>query len=370
MDGQTVTVDIVNGLDKVVDSYAAKISDGDWSVRVDATDAQGLADGTYTVTANITDVAINPAAPEASQTFTVDTVTPTAAVTVDHSDVNLAANTALVTFSFSEAPTDFTAANITTTGGTLGTLTAVNATTYTATFTAASGTDISNAAVSVDNTWHEDNGNPGTAASTSFTVDTVTPTAAVTVDHSDVNLAANTALVTFSFSEAPTDFTAANITTTGGTLGTLTAVNATTYTATFTAASGTDISNAAVSVDNTWHEDNGNPGTAASTSFTVDTVTPTAAVTIDHSDVNLAANTAMVTFSFSEAPTDFTAGNITTTGGTLSTLTAVNATTYTATFTAASSTDISNAAVSVTTLGTRTTAIRAPPPAPASRSTR
>ena len=347
VDGQTVTVDIVNGLDKVVDSYAAKISDGDWSVRVDATDAQGLADGTYTVTANITDVAINPAAPEASQTFTVDTVTPTAAVTIDHSDVNLAANTALVTFSFSEAPTDFTAANITTTGGTLGTLTAVNATTYTATFTAASGTDISNAAVSVDNTWHEDNGNPGTAASTSFTVDTVTPTAAVTVDHSDVNLAANTALVTFSFSETPTDFTAANITTTGGTLGTLTAVNATTYTATFTAASGTDISNAAVSVDNTWHEDNGNPGTAASTSFTVDTVTPTAAVTVDHSDVNLAANTALVTFSFSEAPTDFTAANITTTGGTLGTLTAVNATTYTATFTAASGTDISNAAVSV-----------------------
>src|SRR5208282_4701356 len=112
---------------------------------------------------------------------------------------------------------------------------------------------------SVDNNWHEDNGNPGTAASATFTVDTLTPTAAVTIDHSDVNLAANTALVTFSFSEAPTDFTAANITTKGGTLGTLTEVNATTYTATFTAASATDISNGSVSVDNNWHEDNGNP---------------------------------------------------------------------------------------------------------------
>ena len=84
--------------------------------------------------------------------------------------------------------------------------------------------------------------------------------------------------MTFSFSEAPTDFTAANITATGGTLGTLTAVNATDLHRDLHGGAGTDISNAAVSVDNTWHEDNGNPGTGASTSFTVDTVTPTAAV--------------------------------------------------------------------------------------------
>ena len=137
-------------------------------------------------------------------------MTPTAAVTVDHSDVNLAANTAMVTFSFSEAPTDFTAANITTTGGTLGTLTSVNATTYTATFTASvqhrhhqcGGERRSRA-------WHEANGNPGAGASTSFTVDTVTPTASVSINNSDVNLAANTALVTFNFSEAPTTFTLA-----------------------------------------------------------------------------------------------------------------------------------------------------------------
>ena len=200
-------------------------------------------------------------------------MTPTVAVTIDHSDVNLAANTALVTFSFSEAPTDFTAANITTKGGTLGTLTEVNATTYTATFTAASGTDISNAAVSVDNNWHEDNGNPGTAASTSFTVDTVTPTVAVATSNTDVTVAHNTATITFSFSEAPTSFTLADTTATGGTLGTLTEVNATTYTATFTGAANTDINNASVGViAGSWQENNGNPGAAGTTgSFTVDT---------------------------------------------------------------------------------------------------
>src|SRR5260370_30995479 len=99
----------------------------------------------------------------------------------------------------------------------------VDATHYTATFTAAANTDISNGAVSVNNTWHEANGNPGSAtASTAFVVDTVTPTAAVTVASSDVNLAANTALVTFTFSEAPTDFTLAKTSANGGSLSNLT----------------------------------------------------------------------------------------------------------------------------------------------------
>ena len=40
----------------------------------------------------------------------------------------------------------------------------------------------------------------------------VTPTAAVTVGSSDVNLARNTATVTFGFNEAPVGFTLANIT--------------------------------------------------------------------------------------------------------------------------------------------------------------
>ena len=48
----------------------------------------------------------------------------------------------------------------------------------------------------------------------------------------------------------------------------------TTYTATFTAAAGTVISNGSVSVDNAWHEINGNPGNGATRSaFVVDTVT-------------------------------------------------------------------------------------------------
>ena len=71
-------------------------------------------------------------------------------------------------------------------------------------------------------------------------------------------------------------------------------VNATTYTATFTAAANTDIDKAVVSVNvNSWQEVKGNPGMGATSSaFKVDTVTPAVAVSINNSDVNLAYDTA------------------------------------------------------------------------------
>ncbi|MDH6263564.1 hypothetical protein M2427_007520 [Bradyrhizobium sp. BR13661] len=132
--------------------------------------------------------------------------------------------------------------------------------------------------MSVDNTWHNADGNLGTGfTSPVFVVDTVTPTAAVAVSSADVNLVHNTALVTFTFSQAPSDFNLGHTSAVGGTLGPLTASpDGKTYTATFTANAGTDIANASVSVDNTWHNADGNLGTGfTSPVFVVDTVTPT-----------------------------------------------------------------------------------------------
>src|SRR5260370_8489260 len=64
-------------------------------------------------------------------------------------------------------------------------------------------------------------------------------------------------------------------------------------------------------------------------------VTPSVAVSISSSDVNVAASTATVSFVFSEAPTDFTlAGDTTASGGTLSALASSDATHYTPTRTA------------------------------------
>ena len=311
-----------------------------------------IANAVVSVDGAWTDAAGNPGAASSSTPFLIDTLTPTAAVSVSSSDVNLASNTATVTFGFNEAPVGFTAANINAQGGTLSGLTAsADGLTYTATYTASANTDIANAVVSVDGAWTDAAGNPGAASSsTPFLVDTLTPTAAVSVSSSDVNLASNTATVTFGFNEAPVGFTAANINAQGGTLSGLTAsADGLTYTATYTASANTDIANAVVSIDGAWTDAAGNPGAASSsTPFLVDTLTPTAAVSVSSSDVNLASNTATVTFGFNEAPVGFTAANINAQGGTLSGLTAsADGLTYTATYTASANTDIANAVVSV-----------------------
>jgi hypothetical protein len=122
--------------------------------------------------------------------------------------------------------------------------------------------------------WHDANGNAGAGGSTSFTVDTVTPTVAVAINSSNVTLAHNTATVTFAFSEAPVSFVLGDTSATGGSLTNLQKVDATHYTATFTGAANTDISNASVSViGGSWQEGNGNPGAGgAAGNFTVDTM--------------------------------------------------------------------------------------------------
>jgi Bacterial Ig-like domain len=108
-----------------------------------------------------------------------------------------------------------------------------------------------------------------------FTVDTVVPMVAVSIDNSFLNKAHNTGTVTFTFSEAPTAFTLADTSAVGGMLSNLRGSGGS-YTATFTGAAETHITNAFVSVTaGSWQEDNGNPGTGGTTAlFQVDTLTP------------------------------------------------------------------------------------------------
>ncbi|WP_434722670.1 FG-GAP-like repeat-containing protein [Mesorhizobium sp. RIZ17] len=208
--------------------------------------------------------------------YTIDKTAPQVSLSLDHSQLNLAAETAVVTFAFSEAVTGFGLTSVTASGGSLSNLqTSDGGKTYTATFTAANGVDVANADVGVNAGGYQDlAGNAGSAGDIgSFMVDTVTPTVAVSVSSSNLTLSARTATVTFSFSEAPVSFALANAAVVGGALSNLQKVNATTYTATFAAAANTQIGNASVSVTgNSWQEGNGNPGTGGTTgNFSVDT---------------------------------------------------------------------------------------------------
>jgi hypothetical protein len=74
-DGQTVTVTIVDDTGKVVDSYTTTAVGGTWSVSVTSAQATALADGSYTVTASVSDAAGNSAT--ATRALTVDEETDT-----------------------------------------------------------------------------------------------------------------------------------------------------------------------------------------------------------------------------------------------------------------------------------------------------
>ena len=69
--GQIVTVNILNSQNAVVDSYTTTDQSNAWSVSVTSAQALALADGAYTVTAEVADKAGN-VAPLATKTLTVD----------------------------------------------------------------------------------------------------------------------------------------------------------------------------------------------------------------------------------------------------------------------------------------------------------
>ena len=144
--------------------------------------------------------------PDAAFTATFDTVRPTVAITL--SDSTLAAGeTALVTFTFSEAPVNFSVADVTAPNGVLSGFTATgNPLVYTATFTpTASVTDTSNL-ITVGTAWSDAAGNApaGSTNSLNYIVDTMAPTVTtLTYGTNDGALAAGEAVtLTVTFSEA------------------------------------------------------------------------------------------------------------------------------------------------------------------------
>ncbi|MFB9270148.1 Ig-like domain-containing protein [Bradyrhizobium erythrophlei] len=74
--GQPVTVKIIDSSGHVVHAFTTAVINNTWSVSVSSTDAKLLHDGSYTVTADVSDAAGNPA-PRATQAITVDETPPT-----------------------------------------------------------------------------------------------------------------------------------------------------------------------------------------------------------------------------------------------------------------------------------------------------
>ena len=287
-----------------------------------------------------------PSAGYSSANYTIDTLRPTVGIVLADTALRVG-ETSLVTFTFSSAPTDFAAADVTAPSGSIG---AVSATAdplvFTATYTPTADTTDSSNLMSVGTSWTDDAGNApaGTTDSLNYAVDTTRPT--VSIVFTDTALkAGETSLVTFTFSEIAADFDNTDLTIVNGTLTSVASGDGITWTATYTPTTDIEDASNVMSAGIAWLDASGNmpSGTTDSANYTIDTLRPTVAVTMsDYAVKN--GDTPTVTFTFSSAPTDFAAADVTAPSGSIG---AVSATAdplvFTATYTpTADTTDSSN----------------------------
>ena len=191
---------------------------------------------------------------------------------------------------------------------------------------------------------------PPTASQNAAGADVTAPSATIVVSDTALKVG-DTSLVTITFNKAVTGFSNADLTLANGTLTDVASTDSgVTWTATFTPSTDlTDTSNV-ITLANTGVTDaagNAGVGTTDSNNYAIDTAAPTLAITSDVSAVK-AGETATITFTFSEAPTGFAAGDVTTTGGALSGLAVTgNALVYTATFTPTAGQGSGNASITI-----------------------
>ncbi|WP_195763541.1 Ig-like domain-containing protein [Duganella guangzhouensis] len=341
--GETVQVSLDNGNTWV--NASASTGSTNWTL------SGRTLSGSDTLQVRVNDAAGNHGAAW-SAAYVLDTTAPTATVSSDLAALK-AGQSATLTFSFSEAPSNFTVSSLTVSGGTVSGLTAtVDPLVYTATFTPTSNQSGVTATVQVKAGGYIDAaGNNGQAsATTPIVINTTVPSLIITSNDTALK-AGETATLTFTFTSPPTGFTASDINYSNGTLSGFTVTaNPLVYTALFTPDTNLGSGAAAISVGTGSYTDAfGNAGTGASApAISIDTLAPTVAITSNVSAVK-AGETAIVTFTFSEAPTGFTASDVVTTGGTLSGLVATsgNPLVYTATFTPTAGIQNVNASITI-----------------------
>ncbi|WGK90749.1 Ig-like domain-containing protein [Pseudomonas migulae] len=278
-----------------------------------------------------------------SNNYAIDTVRPTVTIVVADTALSIG-ETSLVTFTFSEAVSGFTNADLTIANGTL---TAVSSSdggiTWTATFTPNTSINDTTNLIVLNNTGINDlsgNAGTGTTNSNNYAIDTVRPTATIVVADNALKIG-ETSLVTITFAEAVSGFSNADLTIANGTL---TAVSSSdggiTWTATFTPTSSITDSTNLITLDNTGVSDlsgNAGSGTTDSNNYAIDTVRPTATIVVADTALRI-GETSLVTITFSEAVSGLTNADLTIANGTLSAVSSSDGgITWTATFTPSAS---------------------------------
>ncbi|MCR9985862.1 Ig-like domain-containing protein [Vibrio antiquarius] len=302
--GNSVTVTITD-----YSNYASRTvtadNSGNWTLSGSELDVSAFNNGTLTVAASQSDAAGNTSS-AASKTFTLDNVQPT--VSLSSSDLDLiSGETASITFTLSESSSDFAESDVTVTGGSLSNF-AGSGSSYTATFTPTEESVASGTIDVATDTFTDASGNSNSAATPlSISVDTMLPTVSITSSSAALK-ADETATLTFTLSEAATDFAEADVTVAGGTLSNFAGSGAS-YTATFTPAEeSTEDATIDVAAEQ-FSDAAGNLNTAATQLLiSVDTGIPTGhSISIDQESINKTNEQAMsFTFAAAEVNAMFT----------------------------------------------------------------
>lgn len=274
-----------------------------------------------------------------SPNYVLDAQRPTATIVMSEPDLK-AGETSLVTFTFSEAVTGFDGADLAIANGALSAVTSSDGgITWTATFTPTANVHDTSNVITLNNAGYADlagNAGTGTTNSANFTVSTVRPQAAIALSDAALGIG-ETATVTITFTEAVSGFDSADLSVANGQVSSLSSSDGgVTWTATLTPAAGiTDPPNV-ITLDRsgvTNAAGNTGTGSLASSNYAVDTVRPTATVTIANPAMQ-AGQTSQVTIAFSETVTGFDLADLSVANGVLSNLTSADGgRTWTATLT-------------------------------------
>ena len=304
--------------------------------------------GTCTIVASQSGNGNYNAATDVTRSFTIqDTTPPAVSIAASSASLKSGENSTL-TFTLSEASTDFVVGDVTFSGGTLSSFSG-SGTSYTVVFTPTANTQSTSGSVSVAaDKFTDAAGNNNTAsATTTIAYDTQVPSvSSITASRSTLK-SWDTSVFTITLSEASTDFVVGDVTFSGGTLSSFTG-SGTSYSVVFTPTANTQSGSGSVSVaSGAFTDAAGNSNTASSaTTITYDTQAPTVSISASATTLK-SGETSTLTITLSEASTDFAVGDITFSGGTLSSFTAVSGTSYTVVFTPTANTQSGSGSISV-----------------------
>ncbi|KQW29833.1 MULTISPECIES: Ig-like domain-containing protein [Pseudomonas] len=322
---------------------AVSSSDGGLTWTATFTPTQGVTDTSNLITLDntgVSDAAGNTGTGTTdSANYAVETQVPTATIVVADSALRVG-ETSQVTITFSEAVSGFDNSDLTISNGTLSNVSSTDGgVTWTATFTpSASITDTSNL-ISLDTSGvvnASGNSGVGVVDSNNYAIDTVRPGATITVGDTTLGIGQSTT-VTISFTEAVSGFDLSDLSVANGVLSNLASSDGgLTWTATLTPTAGVTDATNLILLDASNVQDlagNAGVGIAISANYALDATRPTATIVV--ADPNLTVGeTTQVTFTFSEAVTDFDLSDLSVTNGELSNLTTSDGgRTWTATFT-------------------------------------